>query len=385
MKLPSKLPEAIERLSRTVSPQRLRLAAASLTDRYRSVVTPAAAIRSEDERLAYLLVRMPATFAALVQALREAKRQLMAQSGDALVCDNGVGSDAGMAMETVLDLGSGPGTAAWAVAGAFPDVRQFRLVERDRSLIGLGRQLCATSDLQALRQAEWIQADLNGKLAEESFDLVVASYSLGELSPAQRSLCLRQAWQRTRKLLVLVEPGTRDGFGCIHQARSEFIALGATLLAPCPHGLACPMAAAGDWCHFAARVERTAMHRRIKGGELGHKDEKFSYLAATPLKANPAEQRIVRHPAYHSGFVELQLCSADGINKRTIGRSKKTEYGPPAEPRGVMPGLRTRLPKGMRKSHKKKTRAMVQVLKSAAVRVRASTKVPNLAQLRPLR
>jgi ribosomal protein RSM22 (predicted rRNA methylase) len=313
MKLPSKLPEAIERLTGTASPQRLRLAAATLTDRYRTAVKQAAAIRSEDERLAYLLVRMPATYAALAQALRAAKRQLVPQSGD-------------LAMETMLDLGSGPGTAAWAAVEAFPEVRQLRLVERDKGLIGLGRQLCASSDSRALRRAEWIQADLNGKLAEEALDLVVASYSLGELSPAQRSPCLRQAWQRTRKLLVLIEPGTRAGFGCIHQARSELIALGVTLLAPCPHGLACPMAAAGDWCHFAARVERTAMHRRIKGGELGHEDEKFSYLAATPLKANPAEQRIVRHPAYHSGFVELQLCSADGISKRTIGRSKKTEY-----------------------------------------------------------
>jgi len=313
MKLPSKLPEAIERLTGTASPQRLRLAAATLTDRYRTAVKQAAAIRSEDERLAYLLVRMPATYAALAQALRAAKRQLVPQSGD-------------LAMETMLDLGSGPGTAAWAAVEAFPEVRQLRLVERDKGLIGLGRQLCASSDSRALRRAEWIQADLNGKLAEEAFDLVVAAYSLGELSPAQRSPCLRQAWQRTRKLLVLIEPGTRAGFGCIHQARSELIALGVTLLAPCPHGLACPMAAAGDWCHFAARVERTAMHRRIKGGELGHEDEKFSYLAATPLKANPAEQRIVRHPAYHSGFVELQLCSADGISKRTIGRSKKTEY-----------------------------------------------------------
>ena len=318
MRLPAKLPEAIERLTGTVSPQRLRLAAATLTDRYRSAAT--AAIRSEDERLAYLLVRMPATFAALVQALRAAKRQLMPQSGSVLMSDNS------LAMETMLDLGSGPGTAAWATVESFPEVRQLRLVERDIGLIGLGRQLCAASDSPALRQAEWIQSDLNGKFAEEAFDLVVASYSLGELSPAQRSLCLRQAWKRTRKLLVLVEPGTRAGFGCIHQARAELIALGATLPAPCPHRLACPMAAAGDWCHFAARLERTAMHRHLKGGELGHEDEKFSYLAATPLKANPAEQRIVRHPVYHSGFVELQLCSADGIVKHTIGRSKKTEY-----------------------------------------------------------
>jgi ribosomal protein RSM22 (predicted rRNA methylase) len=329
MKLPSKLLDAIERVTEAVPPKRLQLAAAALTDRYRAAVTPetrsgatqpVAAIRSEGERLAYLLARMPATFAALVQALRAAKRQFLPQSGGIVVSDNGV------AMETLLDLGSGPGTAAWAAVEVFPEVRQLRLVERDRGLINLGRQLCAASDSQALRQAEWIQADLNGKLAEDAFDLVVVSYSLGELAAAQRPLCLRKAWQRTRKLLVLVEPGTRAGFGCIHQARSELIALGATLLAPCPHRFACPMAAAGDWCHFAARVERTAMHRRIKSGELGHEDEKFSYLAATPLKAAPVEQRIVRHPAYHPGFVELQLCSANGIDKRTIGRSKKTEY-----------------------------------------------------------
>jgi ribosomal protein RSM22 (predicted rRNA methylase) len=91
------------------------------------------------------------------------------------------------------------------------------------------------------------------------------------------------------------------------------------------------MAGAGDWCHFAARVERSAVHRRLKGGELGHEDEKFSYVAATPLlpqhaNASRAEQRIIRHPVYHSGFVELQLCSADGLVKRNIGRSKKNEY-----------------------------------------------------------
>jgi ribosomal protein RSM22 (predicted rRNA methylase) len=326
MRLPSNLPQAIERLTGTVSPQRLRLAAAALSDRYRNAVTPAAAMRSEDERLAYLLVRMPATFAALLKALRAAKRQFMAPSGDVPVSDNGLMSDKGMAIETMLDLGSGPGTAAWAAVEVFPELRQLRLIERDSGLIGLGRQLGAASDAPALRQAEWIQAELNGKFREDAYDLVAASYSLGELSPAQRSECLRQAWQRTRRLLLLVEPGTRAGFGCIHQARSELIALGATLLAPCPHRLACPMAAAGDWCHFAARVERTAMHRRLKGGELGHEDEKFSYVAATPLPGNPAEQRIVRHPGFHSGFVELQLCSADGLEKRTIGRSKKNEY-----------------------------------------------------------
>src|SRR5664280_306350 len=116
MRLPSKLPEAIERLTEAVSTQRLRLAAAALTDRYKTA-TQAAAIRGEDERLAYLLVRMPATYAALVQAMRAAKRQFMPRS------DNDSMSDNGVVMETMLDLGSGPGTAAWAAVELFPDVR----------------------------------------------------------------------------------------------------------------------------------------------------------------------------------------------------------------------------------------------------------------------
>ena len=305
MRPPSKLRDEIERLTETVPVQRLRQAAEALTERYRSGVMQTAAIRSDDERLAYLLVRMPATFAALAQALRAAKQQLTGDSGDALV------SDDCMAMETMLDLGAGPGTAAWAACETFPELRRLRLIERDLGFIGLGRQLFAAGESPALRQAEWMHCDLNGSLAEstptrataarvgdpDAFDLVVASYSWGELSPARQSQCLRQAWQRTRKLLVLVEPGTRAGFGCIHQARSELIALGANLLAPCPHSVACPMAGAGDWCHFAARVERTAMHRRLKGGELGHEDEKFSYVAATPLPPQHAKDGHAGDPA----------------------------------------------------------------------------------------
>jgi ribosomal protein RSM22 (predicted rRNA methylase) len=336
MRPPAKLRDEIERLTETAPVQRLRQAAEALTERYRSGVVQTAAIRSDDERLAYLLVRVPATFAALTLALRAAKRQLTCDSVDTLA------SDGRLAIETMLDLGAGPGTAAWAACETFPELRRLRLIERDLGFIGLGRQLFAAGESPVLRQAEWLHSDLNGSLAEstptrvtagrvgdpDAFDLVVASYSWGELSPARQLQCLRQAWQRTRKLLVLVEPGTRAGFGCIHQARSELIALGASLLAPCPHSVACPMAGAGDWCHFAARVERTAVHRRLKDGELGYEDEKFSYVAATPLapRQAEAEQRIVRHPMYHSGFVELQLCSASGIVKRNIGRSKKNEY-----------------------------------------------------------
>ena len=87
------------------------------------------------------------------------------------------------------------------------------------------------------------------------------------------------------------------------------------------------MAAAGDWCHFSQRVERTSQHRQLKGGALGYEDEKFSYLVAGKADASPTAARIVRHPGKHSGHVQLVLCTSQGqIENRTVTRSSKDAY-----------------------------------------------------------
>ena len=41
-----------------------------------------------------------------------------------------------------------------------------------------------------------------------------------------------------------------------------------------------------DWCHFAARLDRSRAHRQSKHAALGWEDEKFAYVIATP--AGPA-------------------------------------------------------------------------------------------------
>ena len=319
MQLPSQLLQAIDRLTEAGGPKSLRAAAVRLSRRYQAEAPELPAVRTDEERLAYLLTRLPATFAAISRALALACQNL-------LPCDEAGGVSAAARIETMLDLGCGPGTAAWAAVEALPALRQIRLLECDPAMIRLGRQLAEASPSVALPGAEWICSDLRSGLPQGSFDLVVASYSLGELSAASQIECLRRAWSRTGKLLLVIEPGTRAGFAHVHRARQELIDWGAKLAAPCPHHTSCPMAAAGDWCHFAARVERTAAHRQLKDGELGYEDEKFSYVAAARMDCAPAESRIVRHPAYHSGFVELQLCTAQGLRSETIGRSRKQLY-----------------------------------------------------------
>jgi ribosomal protein RSM22 (predicted rRNA methylase) len=73
-------------------------------------------------------------------------------------------------------------------------------------------------------------------------------------------------------------------------------------------------------------VERTAEHRQAKGGELGYEDEKFSYVAACRNEYFCPEGRVVRHPRFHPGHVQLTLCTASGLRAQTIAKSQKEQY-----------------------------------------------------------
>jgi ribosomal protein RSM22 (predicted rRNA methylase) len=118
-------------------------------------------------------------------------------------------------------------------------------------------------------------------------------------------------------------------------------------VAPCPHQRDCPMAGesqSADWCHFAVRLPRTALHRQLKGGSLSYEDEKFSYLVATAGSGSTAANRVVRHPLTRKGLMQLRLCTGDGevsgvvVSKRQgplYRAARSAEWGdawpPPAE------------------------------------------------------
>lgn len=308
MQLPSYLATAIDHV---VAANRGRTAAASavLSRRYKRGDFSAPAVRVEADRDAYLTTRLPATFAAVSHVFLELRR-LAPQ----------------VQVTSLLDLGTGPGTALFAAAEVFPELRSATLIETDQDWLRVGRRLAAQSAASAVREAQWVQRNLQSSSDLSPHDVVVICYALGELAEGARSRLATMAWTAARNFLVIVEPGTTRGFANINAARSAMIAGGAEILAPCPHKNACPMALAGDWCHFAQRVERTAEHRRAKGGSLGYEDEKFSYLIASRQSLQPAAARIVRHPQKHSGHVRLELCTPEGLVRKTVTKSHKDAY-----------------------------------------------------------
>ena len=310
MRLPAELQDAIQRETGKVDHRTLAQATAQLTEHYKAADFSTPAVASEAHRAAYLAVRMPATFAAICRVFAEIKLRAPQEE-----------------IAGLLDLGAGPGTALFAASQEFPQLRQATLLEADASWIAVGKRLAEQSESPIVQQAQWLKQDLRSGLSCEKHDLVVISYTLGELPQAAAEAVFNKAWKCAGKFLVLIEPGTRRGFAAINAARSALLANAAVIFAPCPHHFSCPMAASGDWCHFSQRVERTSQHRQLKGGALGYEDEKFSYLVAAKNNSPSAGARIVRHPGKHSGHVQLALCTAEGqIENRTITRSSKEGY-----------------------------------------------------------
>src|SRR5207253_4137616 len=100
MALPAELTQAIERETAGFAPRDLRRATEELSRRYRGEESRGSQlVVSPVERAGYLVTRLPATFAAISAVLRELKERVV-----------------DFRPRSLLDLGAGPGTAAWAAS-----------------------------------------------------------------------------------------------------------------------------------------------------------------------------------------------------------------------------------------------------------------------------
>jgi ribosomal protein RSM22 (predicted rRNA methylase) len=326
VRLPKSIEHAIDREVAGVSGKALARAAEALSLRYRdrerggerqggrSGATLAAPLTlTEIERLAYAIVRAPATYAAVASVLSELRQRAPA-----------------LRLTSVVDLGAGPGAATWAVLADrdADELERVTLIEQDRGFIDLGRRILGEIAPAMAASARWECADLRTRRElptepEPARDLVIISYALGELDAAAATALIERAWSATGQALIVIEPGTPRHFAGVLAARDWLIRAGACIIAPCPHAVTCPMAGTSDWCHMAARVERTSLHRRVKGGDLPYEDEKFSYVIALRQHdhARPAA-RIVRRPEEASGRVTLTLCTPAGLTTETVLRGR---------------------------------------------------------------
>jgi ribosomal protein RSM22 (predicted rRNA methylase) len=297
--LPPAIRAALGELSEGRGRADLALRSQTISQTYHGRRNSAEALLTDADALAYAMARMPATHAAATEALERL-----------------AAADPGFAPRSLLDVGCGPGTASFAAAEVFPSLQLFTLLDRNGPFLALARRL-APAALPG-RELRIETADLAAGGPLPRADLVVACYVLAELPGPLRRDLVRRLWTVADQALLLVEPGTPDGFERLQAPRADLLAAGAHVAAPCTHGSACPMTG-GRWCRFVTRVQRSRDHRLLKRGERPFEDEPFSYLALVRAgAARPPARRIVGRPAAMKAGVTLELCGPDGLTLESV-------------------------------------------------------------------
>ena len=251
---------------------------------------------------AYVAARMPATFAAISKALVETAR-LMPH----------------FAPKTLLDIGAGPGTASHAATAQWPSLSEIEMVETDKRFADLATRL----GLGLLPPFKIALQPMEHSSAKA--DLVIAAYVLAEQPQAKVAQTTSRLWQSTQGVLVVVEPGTPEGFARIRAVRQAGLALGAHLVGPCTHDLPCPMAGT-DWCHFKVRLARSRAHMRAKKATVPFEDEPYSWVAFSRQPVERQQSRIVRPVVKAKHGLILSLCSSAGLTETTIAARDKPAY-----------------------------------------------------------
>lgn len=303
--LPPALKAAIEHELGGASRRDLAQRTAATSEAYRAGRGSAGVIQGRDDALAYALARLPATYAADARVFAEAQRIAP-----------------GFAPTSLLDAGCGPGGGSWAAREAWPSIHAITWFDASAPFLDMAARL-AGDEIAATAQ--------RGDLTSGPFptaDLVLASYALAEIAPAQQAAVVGRLWDATAGVLALVEPGTPAGYARILAARDVLIGAGAQLLAPCPHAAPCPLTPP-DWCHFNVRLPRSRDHRLAKGAEVPFEDEKFAYLlAARPgVVAEARTSRILARPKVGKPGIELKLCTPAGrLEHRFVARRDKAAH-----------------------------------------------------------
>ena len=304
--LPPSLIQALDRYMRTCDRAKLSKAVARVHDKY-SAFSLDRSLCGEEEALAYILFRMPATFAAIQYVLSRVQE-----------------IEPAFAPTSLLDIGCGPGTVFFAMKEVYTSLERVKSIDRNSSFLDLFSKLLSSLKLSPPKMVCQEAALLH---EEEQWDVGMCSYMLGELRENDREEVLSKVAQACSYLLIL-EPGTPEGYKTILQLRSWAASHGYTIVAPCPHALLCPMRECTSWCHVRVRLQRPSFLQSLKEGTKGYEDEALSYLILKRSKemASPYA-RVVDTPQKRKGHVNLHLCEPNGkLEKVVVSKKDKDLY-----------------------------------------------------------
>ncbi|KAI8093636.1 mitochondrial small ribosomal subunit Rsm22-domain-containing protein [Halteromyces radiatus] len=269
------------------------------------------------ESAAYAAGVLPSTFAAITNVLIELKNRLSNYSPTSM-----------------LDFGTGPGTAIWAARNVFDDLDKITGVDLSEDMLRTAEFI---EDASQTKKNVEFKRYLAYDPRQPKTDLVVSAFTLGDISSlALQKSTVQQLWDQTADVLVLIERGTPVGFSNIARARQvilDYEKEKVHVVAPCPHDKPCPLLYSPQanpdkfWCHFSQRVQRPSFLMKTKHSKFNTEDSKYSYVilrkGSRPINNSMEGQayhwpRLIQPPLKKNKHVVMDQCASTGTIQRMV-------------------------------------------------------------------
>ena len=298
MILPQDLQEKINKLYVGLNKKGLTETQRQVTDKYKNQTGQSKSlIENKNEGLLYAISRMPATYSVIYTLVSS-------------LIEQGLLND----VKTVLDAGSGTGAGYFALKDI--DDFEIKLVEREKNMIDVFKQLVDGSvDVE--------KTDILKFEADRKFDLVVSSYVVSEMTESDRLLAVKKLLGFSNDYLLLIDTGTPRTYENMMKVKKMVLDMGCFVVAPC---MSEKCGLVDDYCQFYARVERSSLHKLAKSGTLSYEDEKYFYLLIKKQKTTEKKQRVIRRPIIKENNVELVFCTENGVKKENFTKKNKETF-----------------------------------------------------------
>ncbi|XP_021469443.2 methyltransferase-like protein 17, mitochondrial isoform X2 [Oncorhynchus mykiss] len=268
----------------------------------------------EELGVVYMVAKLAGGYAAVKRVLNEIKKR-----------------DPSFSPHSLLDFGSGLGTAVWASHSFWGDtLKEMVCVDNSGAMNTIADRLLRGSsekDEPVIKQVYFRQfLPVSPKV---QFDLVVGAFSLSELaSQKEREDAILTLWRKTSSYLVLVENGTKEGHQILMDARDILLKKQErtahdprrpSVFAPCPHESPCPKLFQLPVvpCNFSQAYSPLPFP-----GVPDRLTERFSYLVLSRTDWAGGEgldwarltAPVLRRPRH----VHCQVCCSSGEIKRVV-------------------------------------------------------------------
>ena len=270
----------------------------NLTNKYKSnQAVNKSVFESKQDSMVYAISRMPATFGVIYRLLCDLLEQKRIDE-----------------ISSVIDIGSGTGAGFFACKEVFGDI-EISLFERDKHMIDVFNQF---ETGVCVKRFDLVKDEINLKA-----DLVMSSYVFSELSEEGRINSLKKMLESSNRFVLLIDTGTPRTYENFMKLKKMVFDMGFAVTAPC---MSQKCGLKNDYCQFYTRVERSGLMKLAKNASLSYEDEKFFYLMIDKkAKAYDefVERRVIYRPKITNNFIELKLCSKNGVEVKNFTKKDK--------------------------------------------------------------